>query len=462
MKRKLFLALMFVVLGSMLFAAGTEEGAAGDVTLTYLTWYTQGEEDELLNRFMEENPGITIEVEAIDGAKYGEILRLRMTAGDLPDVITAKQNFVEMLLKEGWALDITDEPATALLDRAPAVRDSLTYQGKVYSVPHEASLGYSHVYYNKVIFRELGLPVPFAPASIDELESALETIAAAGVEPVLFGAKDHWVTGFFALRYFESAMYGALAEMNGGTPIEPNEAYYSGIAKPSDALRTAFETLKRWQDSGWISRNSLSMTWPESFAHFAAGNAAVFPQGFWVPGMDQTLQADPEVFEIGAFYMPQDSVDGNYYATGITDKMLMVNARSDNLDAARVLLNWLGSEENLATYLNSRKAGRLHSAGRRHRAAAGLRGVERIPHVARTRHAADRVSVRARRRAHQLWTVQPGGAGRSDGRRSSRRSRCVLRRAQRPDRRTRTIVGRPAFGRGRPSTVSPAGHPTPR
>ena len=357
MKRKLFLSLMFVVLGSMVFAAGTEEGAGGDVTLTYLTWYTQGEEDELLNRFMEENPGITIEVEAVDGAKYGEILRLQMTAGDLPDVITLKQNFVEMLLKEGWALDITDEPATDLLDRAPAVRDALTYQGKVYSVPHEASLGYSHMYYNKVIFRELGLPVPFAPASIDELESVLETIAAAGIEPVLFGAKDHWVTGYFALRYFESAMYGALAEMNGGTPIEPNEAYYSGVAKPSDALRTAFETLKRWQDSGWISKNSLSMTWPESFAHFAAGNAAVFPQGFWVPGMDQTLQADAEVFEIGAFYLPQDSVDGNYYATGLTDKMLMVNARSDNLDAARVLLNWLGSEENLASYLNSRKAG---------------------------------------------------------------------------------------------------------
>ena len=174
---------------------------------------------------------------------------------------------------------------------------------------------------------------------------------------MLFGAKDHWVTGFFALSYFESAMYGALASMNGGTPIEPNEAYYSGVAKPSDALRAAFETLKRWQDNGWISRNSLSMTWPESHAHFVAGNAAVFPQGFWVPSMDQTLQADAEVFEIGAFYIPQDSVDGNYYATGLTDKMLMVNAKSDNLDAAKVLLNWLGSEENLASYLNSRKAG---------------------------------------------------------------------------------------------------------
>ena len=238
------------------------------------------------------------------------------------------------------------------------MREALTYQGKVYSVPHEASLGYSHyMYYNKLIFRKLGLPVPFVPESIDELESVLDTIAAAGVEPILFGAKDHWVSGYFSLRYFESAMYGALAQMNGGNPIEPNAAYYNGIASPSDALRAGFETLKRWQDEGWISRNSLSMTWPESFAHFAAGNAAIFPQGFWVPSMDQTLQADPEVFEIGAFYMPQESVDGNHYATGLTDKMLMVNARSKNLDQAKVLLNWLGAEENIVSYLNSRKAG---------------------------------------------------------------------------------------------------------
>ncbi len=356
--KKLFLSLVLCVFaGALLFAAGTEEGQDQGVTLTYLTWLTQNEEDGLLNRFMEEHPDITLQVEAVDGARYGEILKLRMTAGDLPDVITAKQNFVEMLLREGWLLDITDEPATDLLDRAPAVRDALTYQGKIYSVPHEAALGYGHTYYNKVIFRELGLPVPFAPASIEELEAVLETIADAGVEPVLLGAKDHWVTGYFTLRYFESSMYGTLAQMNGGNPIEPNEAYYNGIAKPSDAMRAGFEILKRWQDNGWVSPNSLSMTWPESHAHFVAGNAAIFPQGFWVPGMDLTTQADAEVFELGAFYMPQESVDGNYYASGITDKMLMVNGKSGNLEAAKTLLNWMASEENLADYLNSRKAG---------------------------------------------------------------------------------------------------------
>ena len=119
MLKKLIVSLVvFVVAGGFLSAGGPEEEEQG-VTLTYITQYTQGEEDALVARFMAANPGITVEVEAVDGEKYGEILRARMIAGDLPDVITAKQNFVEMLLNEGWMLDITTEPAADILDRSP-------------------------------------------------------------------------------------------------------------------------------------------------------------------------------------------------------------------------------------------------------------------------------------------------------------------------------------------------------
>lgn len=338
------------------FATGGQE-KAGPVQLAYMTWYTQGEENMLLEKFMKENPDIKVQVEAVDGAKYGEILKMRMTAADLPDVITCKQNFVEMLMREGWALDLTNEKAVKLLDRAPAVKDALTYKGKIYSVPHEGSVGYGHMYYNKVIFNKLGLPVPFTPGTIDELETVLDKIAEADAEAVLFGAKDFWVTGYFTLRYFESAMYGTLAKKNGGKLIEPNSAYYSGVAKPSDAMRFSFEILKKWQDRGWVSKNSLSMTWPDSFAHFAAGNAAIFPQGFWVPGMDQAKQADTSKFDLASFYMPQKSVDGKHYASGYVDKMLMVNGNSKKLAQAKAMLNWLAEEPNLVYYLNYRKAG---------------------------------------------------------------------------------------------------------
>jgi len=356
MWRKVVSALILLACASVaIYAAGAGEKKAQG-TISYLTWYTQGEETPLLDKFTQET-GVQVKVEAVDGAKYGEILKMRMTAGDLPDVITCKQNFVEMLMREGWALDVSAEPAVALLDKAPAVKEALTYKGKIYSIPHEAGVGYGHMYYNKILLKKAGIPVPFNPASLDELESALDKIAKAGIEPVLFGAKDFWVTGFFTLRYFESAMYGELARRNGGKLIEPNKAYYDGIAKPSDGLSFAFKTLERWKAKGWISSNSLSMTWPDSFAHFAAGNAAIFPQGFWVPGMDEAKKADPAVFDLGCFFMPQKSVDGKQYASGYVDKMLMVNPKSKNLVAARAMFNWMGSEKNLVFYLNGRKAG---------------------------------------------------------------------------------------------------------
>jgi raffinose/stachyose/melibiose transport system substrate-binding protein len=215
------------------------------------------------------------------------------------------------------------------------------------------------MYYNKVLFKKLGLPVPFNPKTLEELEAALDKIAKAGVEPVLFGGKDFWVTGYFALRYFESNLYGSVISKNNGIIIEPNEAFYKGIAKPSDGVRLAFETLKKWQTKGWISKNSLSMTWPESFTHFAAGNAAIFPQGPWVPGMEEAKNADSAVFELGCFYMPQKSVDGKHYATGYVDKMIMINAKSKHLAEAKTLLNWLGTEKNLVAYLNGRKIGQF-------------------------------------------------------------------------------------------------------
>jgi ABC-type glycerol-3-phosphate transport system substrate-binding protein len=350
MGKRLTTVLLFLAAAcGLLFAEG--------VKVSYMTWYTQGEEKQLLDKFMQENPAITVEVEGVDGSKYGEILKMRMTAGDLPDFITCKQNFVEMLMREGWALNLAGEPSVKLLDRAPAVKEALTYGGKIYSFPHEAGVGYGLMYYNKLIFKKLGLPVPFVPKTMNELEAAFDVIAKAGVEPVLFGAKDFWVTGFFTLRWFESSLYGSIAAKNGGKLIEPNAAYYKGIAKPSDGLRFAFETLKKWQDRGWVSKNSLSMTWPESFAYFAAGNAAVFPQGSWVPGMDETKNADPAVLDLGCFYMPQKSVDGKNYASGYVDKMLMVNAKAKQLAGAKKLLNWMASEPNLVYYLNYRKMG---------------------------------------------------------------------------------------------------------
>jgi len=253
MWRKVVSALILLACASVaIYAAGAGEKKAQG-TISYLTWYTQGEETPLLDKFTQET-GVQVKVEAVDGAKYGEILKMRMTAGDLPDVITCKQNFVEMLMREGWALDVSAEPAVALLDKAPAVKEALTYKGKIYSIPHEAGVGYGHMYYNKILLKKAGIPVPFNPASLDELESALDKIAKAGIEPVLFGAKDFWVTGFFTLRYFESAMYGELARRNGGKLIEPNKAYYDGIAKPSDGLSFAFKTLERWKAKGWIEQ----------------------------------------------------------------------------------------------------------------------------------------------------------------------------------------------------------------
>ena len=357
MRRAVTMLLVSVIVaGTALASGGGETAKAGPRTVTFMTWFTQGEENQLLDKFRQENPSIKVEVEAIDGSKYREILKARITAGDLPDVVTTFQTEVEFLMREGWALEVTNEPSVRLLDKAPGVKEFLTYKGgKIYSFPHDGGAGYGYMYYNKLIFKKVGLPVPYQPATLAAFEADLEKIKQAGFEPMLLGAKDLWVPGMIASQWFESQQIGTVAKANGGKVMAPAEAVYKGVTKWSDVYRFAFQGMRTWWDKGYISKNSRSMTWPESFAAFAEGSIPIFPQGPWVPGMDQATKADPAKLDLGCFALPQQSVDGKYYITAGIGKVIMINAKTKQLDGAKTLFNWLCDEKNLAYWLTYRK-----------------------------------------------------------------------------------------------------------
>ncbi len=353
MKRISCVVILLVLAAGFALAEGKQESVK---TITYMTWLTQGEENQLLDKFRQETPGIKVDVEAIDGSKYREILKARITAGDLPDVVTTFQSEVEFLMREGWAQDVTNEPVMKLLDKAPGVKEFLTYKGgKIYSFPHDGSAGSGYMYYNKLLFKKIGLPVPYQPASVEAFEADLEKIKKAGYDPMLLGAKDLWVPNMIASQWFESQRIGLVAKANGGTVIAPEEAVYKGLIRWSDIYRFPFETLKRWWDKGYISKNSRSLTWPESFAFFADGGLPIFPQGPWVPGMDEAKKADPAKLDLGVFALPQVSVDGKNYITANIGKVIMINAKTKQLPAAKTLFNWICDEKNLAYWLNYRQ-----------------------------------------------------------------------------------------------------------
>ena len=62
-----------------------------------------------------------------------------------------------------------------------------SYQGKIYAVPMEQDL--MGVYYNRDLFKKLGLEVPKTYA---EFKAVAEKVKEAGLIPIAFGNKDKW------------------------------------------------------------------------------------------------------------------------------------------------------------------------------------------------------------------------------------------------------------------------------
>jgi raffinose/stachyose/melibiose transport system substrate-binding protein len=69
----------------------------------------------------------------------------------------------------------------------PFYRGRNSYQGKIYAVPMEQDL--MGVYYNRDLFKKLGLEVPKTYA---EFKAVVEKLKEAGAVPIAFGNKDRW------------------------------------------------------------------------------------------------------------------------------------------------------------------------------------------------------------------------------------------------------------------------------
>ncbi len=324
--------------------------AQKQTTVTYLTWYTQGEEKILIDAFMKANPDIKVEVEGIDGSKYMELLKPRLAAGDVPDVITTLPAVFDIIKKDAQLLDLSKEPIMVLQNKVPALRDAMTYNGKVYGFVHEAGFN-GFVYYNKLLLQKIGAKVP---NTVEEYEAVLEKAKKAGIDPIVYGGKDAWVLNMNGQYENESLVTSIVAKKTGGKVLDWNKAFFDGSLKPSDYYKLPMERMKKYWDAGWISKNSRSFTWPESFAYFAAGKALFFPQGPWVPGMDEAKKADPAKLQLGCIYAPQKTQDGKYYlSTGIS-KLLAIYSGTKNVEAAKKLVNWMGSDAALKLYFEYR------------------------------------------------------------------------------------------------------------
>ena len=312
------------------------------VTLKYVSWMTKGEDKPILKAFMDANPNITIQDEALDGVNYDKLIKTRILAGDAPDLMLLQWAQYPSFVKEGHLADVTDQSNMALLKTSPGLDKVFTVGGKKYGFPINTNGGPLPIYYNKVYFDKLGVT---PPKTLAEFYTLCDKIKADGVEPIVFGGKDKWPTEFF-FRYRQYS--GILAK----TP-EWALSLANGEVKPSGMFKSEFDMAALMSTKGYIGKASLTLTWPQSVPYFIDGKAAMLPQGPWVVGLPEIAAADPAKFKLAAFTAPVDPINGKKYAMGEVDRLLVVSAKSKNLPEAKKVFNFFIDKPNLKTYLET-------------------------------------------------------------------------------------------------------------
>lgn len=254
-------------------------------------------EQMLIDAFIEENPHVTVEVEALHDEEFKLMFTVFVAGGELPDFIS------------GWGFpafldDVLDAGLFAELDPADYVdygffdgtKDGFMRDGRLYGLPRNTDvIGF---YYDQSVFEEHGWTVP---ETFDELIELAQDIRAAGLQPVTTNGGEGWPLGLF--------FNNMLAQMYGPGMME----LQNGFIRDGDWNHpVVLETATIFQEAalaGLFANGFETADYGGAQALFTSGQAALYWMGGWETGMANNEEL-PESFRenLRAFQMP--AIDG--------------------------------------------------------------------------------------------------------------------------------------------------------
>ncbi|WP_448061727.1 extracellular solute-binding protein [Cellulomonas hominis] len=214
MKRTALRTTIALTAGIALLAAGCSSGgdsgdsstggSDGDVTITW--WHNSNNEpglgyyQQVAADFEAANPGVKIEISAMQHEDMLTKLDAAFQSGDVPDIYMERGGGeLADHVEAGLTKDISDSASEEIAKIGGSVA-GWQVDGKTYALPF--SMGVVGFWYNKALFTQAGITE--APVTMDDLYAAIDKLKAAGIEPISVGAGDKWPAAhywyYFALR----------------------------------------------------------------------------------------------------------------------------------------------------------------------------------------------------------------------------------------------------------------------
>ncbi len=315
---------------------GGNEGAQGGNVVRFFT----GSEEttaaeraaqELVAKFEEQHPNITVEREAVPVEDQRTVIQTRLQSETPPDVFSydTGPGFGGVLADAGLLRPLEDAYKQNNWNIYDWAKQRATYDGKVYGVPEQVEE--IIVYYNKSL-------IPEPPQTVDELRQIAGELQGQDIIPFAFGDQEQWPAGhLFSI--------GA-SNMLGREGLD-NILYGDGRWDTPEVV-TAIELFFRdFVESGYYPEGVNAITYDDANALFFSGRAGMLPTGTWLVS---TIVETVQDFEVDFFPFP--SIDGSSISppAGVGSG-LFVAADAKNPEGALTFVDYLQSDEAARFYI---------------------------------------------------------------------------------------------------------------
>lgn len=340
MRKTLCLLIVSMLVMSNLVASGNNEEKSNEkqvIELTMGSWRTDDsvQMKAVLGEFTKQYPNIKVDFQPTIPAEYNTTLRLQLEGQIGPDVMYARSFATgNQLYQDGFFADVSSVSGYDKNYSESNKSPWLATDGTPFGIPFAAV---SHgIYYNKNIFKELGLT---KPKDWDEFLTYCQTIKDAGYIPLANSLGDEWdITEVV----FMSIAPNYIGGMEGRLAYDKGEKKFNGPEVV--ALFQAMASLKPYLPGGFEA-----LGYNDSNALFATGQAAMYFDGSWTIGTFDDVD-----FEWGILPPPAPKGAKKEYITFHADAGLAMNSSTKHPEEVKTLLAWFGSKEGataLAKYL---------------------------------------------------------------------------------------------------------------
>lgn len=323
-------------------ATGGEGEGGFEGALQIATWSDWGFLQDHADRYIEDNPGVTIQIDAIPGQEYFDNLPRTLGTPEAPDITILQVTQVGLyrqLVEDGLLLDVSDIWESQGLEDVtpPAVVDTYTEEdGSRYAVNTGLTF-LPAVYYNRDVFNELGLEAPDGErlGSYDELYEMADALEAAGYLPMTYNWEE-------AHHMFQQNLQSSCGEE---TYVALGRSWQPGsdpsVSWTDECVVRAIQTYADLAEAGMFGPEPI-MGFDVASAAFTSGASGMFTTGMWAVGQIN----DEAAFDWGWFLMPPvpEGEEETRWVLWLADG-LGVAANSDVPELAKDFLEYTMSQE---------------------------------------------------------------------------------------------------------------------